>query len=50
LPFQRECIDQFRREIPHAKIVEIPHGHHYCFLEHADVVFEEMNRFLLATT
>ena len=50
LPFQRECIDQFRREIPHAKIVEIPHGHHYCFLKHGDLIFDEMNRFLQATT
>lgn len=49
LPFQRACIDQFRQEIPHARIVEIPHGHHYCFLTHGDIVFDEMNRFLLAT-
>jgi len=47
LPIQRECIEQFRRDVPHAKIVEIPQGHHYCFIKHADFVFDQMRKFLL---
>jgi pimeloyl-ACP methyl ester carboxylesterase len=48
LPLQRECIEQFRREVPHAKIVEIPNGHHYCFIKHAQLVYDEMREFLRA--
>jgi pimeloyl-ACP methyl ester carboxylesterase len=47
LPVQRECIEQFRREVPHAKIVEIPQGHHWCFIKHEELVFKEMRTFLL---
>jgi len=43
---QRECIEQFRRNVPHARIVEIPKGHHYCFIKHEDFVFDEMSKFL----
>lgn len=43
---QRECIEQFRRNAPHARIVEIPKGHHYCFIKHEDFVFDEMIKFL----
>jgi pimeloyl-ACP methyl ester carboxylesterase len=46
-PLQRELIAQFRRDVPHARIVEIPKGHHYCFIKHEDLVFDEMMRFLL---
>ena len=42
---QRECIEQFRRNVPHARIVEIPKGHHYCFIKHEDFVFNEMSKF-----
>ncbi len=45
-PHQRECIEQFRRHVPHARIVEIPRGHHYCFIKHEALVFEEMRSFL----
>ncbi len=45
---QRELIEQFRRSVPHAKIVEIPNGHHYCFIKHDELVFDEMRKFLLA--
>ncbi len=47
LPLQRECIEQFRRDVPHARIVEIPQGHHYCFIKHEERVFDEMRKFLL---
>jgi pimeloyl-ACP methyl ester carboxylesterase len=42
----RESIELFQRNVPHAKIVEIPHGHHYCFIEQEDLVYEEMRQFL----
>jgi hypothetical protein len=32
-PYNREWIAQFRRNVPHARIVEIPQGHHYCFIK-----------------
>ena len=43
----RESIEQFRRNVPHASIVEIPKGHHYCFIEQEELVYEEMRKFLL---
>ncbi len=43
----KQYIEQFQRKIPHARIVEIPHGHHYCFIKHEELVYEEMRRFLL---
>ncbi len=42
-----ENIEQFRRNVPHAKIVEIPQGHHYCFIRKEELVYEEMRKFLL---
>ena len=48
LPLQRDCIEQFRRDVPRARIVEIPHGHHYCFIKHAQLVYDEMQKFLQA--
>jgi pimeloyl-ACP methyl ester carboxylesterase len=46
-PFNAQYLEQFRREVPHAKIVEIPNGHHYCFMKHEELVFNEMRTFLL---
>lgn len=46
-PLQRELIGQFQRSVPHARIVEIPKGHHYCFIKHEELVFDEMRKFLL---
>jgi non-heme chloroperoxidase len=46
-PWQAENIQIFKQNIPHAKVVEIPEGHHYCFLKNPDRVFEEMREFLL---
>ena len=45
-PWNRHCIEQFRRNVPHAKIVEIPRGHHYCFIKQEELVFDEMRKFL----
>ena len=44
----QHSMQQFHRNVPHAKIVEIPHGHHYCFISHEDLVFDEMRNFLLS--
>ena len=46
-PWNQLSLDQFRREVPHARIVEIPGGHHYCFIQQQDLVFKEMLSFLL---
>ena len=43
----RESIEQFRQNVPHAKIIEIPRGHHYCFIQQEELVFEQMRTFLL---
>ena len=42
-----QSMQQFRRNVPHAKIVEIPHSNHYCFIKNEELVFEEMRKFLL---
>ncbi len=47
LPWFRHCIEQFRRDVPHAKIVELPHSHTYCFITQEDLVYHEMRMFLL---
>jgi pimeloyl-ACP methyl ester carboxylesterase len=38
-------MEQFRRNVPHARIVEIPHGHHYCFIKDEQLVYDEMIKF-----
>lgn len=43
----RESIEIFLHNVPHARIVEIPKGHHYCFIEQEELVYQEMRRFLL---
>jgi pimeloyl-ACP methyl ester carboxylesterase len=47
IPHQREQIERFRREVPHARVIEIPRGHHYCFIKHEALVYEEMRAFLM---
>lgn len=46
LPWKESYIEQFRRNVPGARVVVIPHGHHYCFLKQEEVVFLEMRAFL----
>jgi pimeloyl-ACP methyl ester carboxylesterase len=46
-PYNKQYIEEFQCKVPHAKIVEIPQGHHYCFINQEEVVFDEMRRFLL---
>ena len=45
-PHQKKYIEQFQRKAPHARVVAIPSGHHYCFIKQKEVVFEEIIRFL----
>jgi non-heme chloroperoxidase len=45
-PFFRSLISEFQNRFPHAKIVVIPDGHHYCFIAQEDLVYAEMSKFL----
>lgn len=45
-PFFWSIIAEFQGRFPHAKIVVIPNGHHYCFIAHEELVYEEMRNFL----
>ena len=47
-PWIKENIEQFQQNIPHAQIVVIPEGHHYCFIKKEELVYEKMREFLLA--
>jgi non-heme chloroperoxidase len=46
-PFFRSIISEFRERFPHAKIIVIPDGHHYCFIAQQERVYDEMRTFLL---
>lgn len=46
-PVLRSVIAEFQNRFPHAKVVEIPDGHHYCFMVQAELVYKEMRKFLL---
>jgi non-heme chloroperoxidase len=46
-PYDRAWIEQFQRNVPHARVVVIPQGHHYCFIRQEELVFAEMRGFLL---
>lgn len=42
----QDNIEQFRRNVPHAHIVVLQEGHHYCFIKREEEVYTEMRRFL----
>ncbi len=46
-PFARSLISEFLNRLPHAEIVVIPHGHHYCFIVQEELVYNKMRGFLL---
>lgn len=46
-PFFRSLISEFQNRFPHAKIVVIPDGHHYCFIVQEELVYNETRKFLL---
>lgn len=43
----KENMENFQRNVPHAKIIEILQGHHYCFIQKENLVYDEMRKFLL---
>jgi non-heme chloroperoxidase len=47
-PFFRSLVLEFQERFPHARIVVIPGGHHYCFIAQEELVYYEMRKFLLA--
>ena len=47
-PYTRQYIEQFKQNVPTAEVVEIPNGHHYCFIQHEELVYEKMWKFLAA--
>ena len=46
-PFFRYMVAEFQGRFPHAKIIVIPDGHHYCFIAQEELVHDEMRKFLL---
>ncbi len=48
IPFSRSLASEFHSRFPHAKIVEIPDGHHYCFIVQEELVYTEMRKFLFS--
>jgi pimeloyl-ACP methyl ester carboxylesterase len=46
-PFFRSLISEFHNRFPHAKIVVITDGHHFCFIAQEELVYDEMRKFLL---
>lgn len=45
-PFYLSLISEFQNRFPHAKIVVIPDGHHFCFIAQEELVYDEMRKFL----
>lgn len=45
-PLQKAEIEKFKQVVPHARVVAIPDGHHYCFIKNEELVYEEMSKFL----
>ena len=46
-PFFSSIISEFQGRFPHAKIIVIPDGHHYCFIAQEELVYNAMREFLL---
>ena len=47
-PRVQENIELFRRNLPHAQVLILPEGHHYCFIKKEEEVYNAMRKFLLA--
>ena len=45
-PDRKRYYKEFQRKVPHARVIVIPKGNHYCFLGQEGIVYEEMRRFL----
>jgi len=46
IPFQKKEMNMFINDIPQAKVIEIPNGHHYCFMAQEEFVYDETRKFL----
>lgn len=46
IPFQKKEMTKFKHDIPQAKVIEIPDGHHFCFMAQEALVYQEMRTFL----
>ena len=46
-PFFKSLVSEFQQRFPHAKIIVIPDGHHYCFIAQEELVYNEMQNFLI---
>jgi pimeloyl-ACP methyl ester carboxylesterase len=46
-PSYMSLSSEFHDRFPHAIIVVIPDGHHFCFIAQEELVYDEMRRFLL---
>jgi pimeloyl-ACP methyl ester carboxylesterase len=46
-PYFQSFYAGFQEKYSHARIIEIPDGHHYCFIAQEELVYEEMRKFLL---
>ena len=46
-PFYMSLVSEFQDRFPHAKVVVIPDGHHFCFIAQEELVCDEMRNFLL---
>ena len=46
-PWHQRCLELFRRDMPHAQIVELPHSHTYFIITQEELVYNEMMKFLL---
>lgn len=47
IPWTKENIEIFQQNVPHARIIEITDGHHFCFIAQEELVYDEMRKFLL---
>jgi non-heme chloroperoxidase len=46
-PFFTSLVSEFQGRFPHAKVIVIPNGHHYCFIAQEETVYNEMRNFLM---
>jgi pimeloyl-ACP methyl ester carboxylesterase len=46
-PFFWSIVSEFQGRFPHAQVIVIPGGHHYCFMAQEELVYGEMRKFLL---
>lgn len=46
LPWFQQCVEQFQKAVPQAKIVALSHSHTYFFITQEELVYNEMRKFL----